>query len=103
MENTKMYFLVRESIPLGMAMAGVAHASMAASDKWLYNPSMVMWKQKSFKKVICKVTDKEFEEAKKFDDSIIMTESALDNAETVIAFAPRSEWPEAFKDYRLYK
>ena len=57
----------------------------------------------SFYKVVCRVTDAEFEAAKLLEDSVVLTESALDNAEVAIAFRPRAEWPKAFKFYRLYR
>lgn len=47
--------------------------------------------------------DAEFEAAKGFEDNVVLTESALDEAEVAIAFRPREEWPKAFKFYRLYR
>ena len=47
--------------------------------------------------------DKEFEKAKTFKDSVLITESALNYQEVALAFKPREEWPSAFKFYRLYR
>lgn len=110
-EKLKMYILVRDSIPLGLAMTAVAHASAAACLRWhdpggLCEKCFSDWLSNSFKKVVCKVTDKEFEKAKGAvpeDDRIVMVESALDGAETAMVFMPREEMPKMFKYLKLYK
>lgn len=99
----KMYILVRESVPAGFAILAAAHASLACYLKFRDAPEIAGWLAGPFYKVVCRVTDTEFEGAKAFEDSVILTESALDNAEVAIAFRPREEWPRAFKFYRLYK
>jgi hypothetical protein len=67
------------------------------------SPEVAGWLAGPFYKVICRVTDADFETAKGFEDRVIMTESAFDGAEVAIAFRPREEWPKAFKFYRLYR
>jgi len=57
----------------------------------------------SFRKVVCKVNEKEFENAKSVKKKVVITESALGDAEVAIAFSPREEWPKMFKFFRLYK
>lgn len=101
----KMYILIRESIPLGIAMSAVGHAVLACYDEYEDDPDMQKWMDGSFKKVVCKVNDKEFEKAKECHSRVIMTESALNGEETAIAFVPKQddEWPKAFYFYRLYK
>ena len=105
----KMYILVKDSIPLGLAITAVAHAAAAAMDKWRYDATFVQWKNTSFKKVVCKVSNKEFTEAidesdKLGDnDKIIMSESALNGDTTAAVFKPRNEWPKSFRFYSLYK
>lgn len=99
----KMYILVKESVPVGFALVAVAHASLAAYLKFKDTPEIESWLSGPFYKTICKVTDKEFETAKSFDDNVVITESALENQEVAIAFKPREEWPKAFKFYRLYR
>ena len=56
-----------------------------------------------FYKVICKVSDSEFEQAKAVVDTVVLTESTLGGIEVAVAFRPREEWPMAFKHYRLYR
>jgi len=99
----KMYILVRESLPIGFAILAAAHASLACYTKFRDSPEVEAWLAGPFYKVVCRVTDAEFEAAKLLEDSVVLTESALDNVEVAIAFRPRAEWPKAFKFYRLYR
>jgi len=99
----KMYILVRDSIPLGFAMTAVAHAAAIGMKKWVNDPAFIAWNETSFKKVICKVHDDEFNAAMSHDDGIALTESALNDDYTAAVFKPRKEWPKAFKFFRLYK
>ena len=106
----KMYILVRASVAerdLGHAILSVAHAAAAASRNWRDNPNFVDWEDNSFRKVLCLVTDKEFEQAKTYHISLdckgyqIMTESGLNNEEISIVFRPREVWPTFFKFLKL--
>lgn len=98
-----MYILVKEEVPLGIAMVGVAHASLAAYLKFQTSPEVNSWLSGPFYKAVCKVTSKEFENAKQVEDHVIITESSLNNQEIAIAFKPRDDWPKMFKFLRLYK
>ena len=99
----KMYVLVRESVPVGFAILSAAHASLAAFRKFEQSPEMQEWIDGPFYKVVCKVSEKEFENAKDVEDHVVLSESALDGAEVAMAFKPREEWPKMFKFLRLYK
>jgi len=94
---------MRESVPLGLAILATAHASLAAYLRYRDSPEVVAWLSGPFSKVICKVSDEEFERAKTFEDSVVLTESALGGQEVALAFKPREEWPKAFKFFRLYR
>ena len=98
-----MYILLKDSLPEGFAVLAAAHASLACYLKFQEDAAMQEWVSETFYKVICKVNDKEFEKAKSFEDGVVLTESALENQEVAIAFKPRTEWPKAFRFYRLYK
>jgi peptidyl-tRNA hydrolase len=98
-----MYILVKESISIGFALVAVAHASLAAYLRYQDTPEVQMWISGPFFKVICKVTEKEFEAAKQIPDNVLITESALGGQEVAIAFKPREEWPKSFRFYRLYR
>jgi peptidyl-tRNA hydrolase len=99
----KMYILIKEDVPLGLAITAASHASLAMWLKFGARDETIRWQTGPFRKVICKVNEKEFENAKKIEDHVVLTESALDDQEVAIAFAPREEWPKMFKFLRLYK
>jgi len=99
----KMYILIRESVPIGFSVLAAAHASLACYLKFHDSPEVITWLSGPFYKVICKVSDEEFEKAKAFDHHVTLTESALAGQEVAIAFKPREEWPKAFKFYRLLR
>ena len=107
---SKMYILVRETIKEkdeGHAVLSVAHAAAAACRNWGDELEFIIWANISFRKVLCLVSDTEFENAKKyFDEQVdyqVMTESGLDNEEISIVFKPRVEWPKFFKFLKLWK
>src|SRR5919205_714742 len=97
MRAVKMYILVRESVPTGFAILAAAHASLACYLKFRDTPEVAAWLSGPFYKVVCRVSDTEFEAAKAFDDHVVLTESGLGGAEVALAFRPRQEWPKAFK------
>ena len=90
-------------MPLGYGVLAAAHASLASYLKYRETPEVATWLAGPFYKVICKVNDAEFEQAKTFDDAVLLTESALGGQELAIAFKPREGWPKAFKFYRLFR
>ncbi len=103
-ENKRMYVLVRESAPLGLAMAAVGHAVLGVYLKFKNEPDMQDWLQNSFRKVVCKVTDAEFEAAQKLDERhLAFVEPDWNNREIAVAFCPKEEWPTRFKFFRLYR
>ena len=99
----KMYILIKDSVPSGLAILSAAHASLACYLKFRDSPETAEWIAGPFFKVVCKVNDAEFDSAKSTEHHVVLTESALGNAEVAIAFRPREDWPKAFKFYRLYK
>lgn len=99
----KMYILIKDSVPNGFAILAAAHASLDAYLKFKDRPEIAEWLSGPFYKVVCRVNDKEFDAAKQFADNVVLTESALGQAEVAIAFKPREDWPKPFKFYTLYK
>jgi peptidyl-tRNA hydrolase len=102
-DRMKMYILIRESVPLGFALVGAAHASLACYLKFKDAPEVAEWLSGPFYKAVCRVSDAEFEAAKSTGDHVLLVESALAGQEVALAFKPRLEWPKAFKFYRLYR
>lgn len=111
----KMYICIKRSIPSHKAVA-IAHGVLMAHLKF-YSDNVISferskiyreWLTNSFRKVVCEVTDDEFEQLKQTDDmktgwAVIVTESALPGIETAIIFCPRHEWPKMFKYFPLLK
>lgn len=100
----RMYILIRDSIDIGHAMLAVGHGVLACYRKYQDDPYMKEWFENSFRKVVCKVNDKEFEKAKTFDKHVLMTESGLGGAETALVFCPRPDetLEKPFKFYKLW-
>ncbi len=100
----KMYILVRDSIAMGHAVVGVAHASLACYLAYRDTQEVATWLDGSFRKVVCRVNDVELARAKELlSEHVVITESSLGGEEIATAFKPRAEWPRAFAFYRLFR
>lgn len=98
----KMYILVKEGVPDNLVPVITAHASLACFRKYEHDAGMQRWINSVFKKAVCKVSDIEFEKAKQVEQHVLLTESALQNQEVCIVFAPRDEYPKYFRFFRLW-
>lgn len=67
------------------------------------DPEYQSWLVQSFRKVVCEVTDAEFEALKSEKDYITVTESGLGGMEIALVFCPRVQWPPAFRKFPLLK
>ena len=99
----KMYILVKENIPIGNAIVAVAHASLGAYLKYQDSQEIKDWLSGPFYKVVCKVSETEFELAKREPDHVVIADSTMNDAEIAIAFKPREEWPKSFRFLRVYR
>ena len=97
-----MYILIKDTVPSKFAPVIAAHASLACYKKFESDSDMQTWIGSIFKKVVCKVNDKEFENAKQESKHLIMTESALENQEVAIVFCPREAYSKQFKYFRMW-
>ena len=97
-----MYIVVKRSIPDNLVPVVTAHSSLACYKKFETESDMQEWMSGIFRKVICVVSDEDFESLKLVEKNIILTESALQNQEAAIAFCPRlipeSEIRKAWKE-----
>ena len=84
-----MYIMVLDTVPSFMVPVVVAHASLICYLKFKDTPEMQEWLQRSFRKVVCKVNQKEFAKLKQLDEVSTVTESALDNQEVCIVVPPQ--------------
>ena len=102
----KMYIFIKDSVPDGMAPVVAAHAALACYLKFEHDEDMVDWLNYSFKKVVCRVSDKEFDVLKNIKKHNITTESSLESKEVAMTFCPRDE-PQCdlnwFNSYKLWK
>lgn len=99
----KMYILLKDSIPLGIAINSLGHGVLIAHLTWDKDEEYLAWLQNSFKKVTCKVDFTVFEKFKQFPHNIVVTESRLAGEETALIFKPRKSFPDVFKELALYK
>lgn len=121
----KMYLLLLDTIDVGHAVNGAAHAGgmiqfkfPRVSSHWegmggqgggdrvdVEDPVMADWYDNSFRKCSCKVTQEQFDKAKTYfpnTEWFAVTESAFDNKEIILVFKPRDEFPKFFKTLPLY-
>lgn len=105
----KLYILILDDVPLGHAINAAAHGSLMSYKAWEGIPEYDEWYHESFKKVTCKVNQKELDKAMSVPEQVhcrIITESSLDNRIVGAVFCPISkdkEYPNCFKYFRLYK
>lgn len=99
----KLYIAIKDSVPLGIAINSVAHASLIAHLKFSEHEAYKSWLASSFKKVVGKVNEKEFAKLKQLDNTVVITESALEGAEVGVVVCPREVVPNVLKFMHLYK
>jgi len=105
----KSYILMRETVndkeyPVGKAINSAAHAGTMILMHWdKDDPIIKLWLSQLIRKVTCKVSSEEFDQAKRFDDFIVITESSENTAEVGLVFKPRIIYPKFFKYLKLYK
>jgi len=102
LKHLKMYILILDWVDLGHAINSVGHAGLMGYLEWKDDPIMQEWLDTSFKKVTCEVNQKEFDNAKKYEDYKIITELSFDGKEVGLVFKPRYEWPKMFNYLKLY-
>ena len=97
----KQYLLLKESIPVGWAILAIAHAAIKSYNEFKEHPDTREWLS-CFRKVVVKVSDKELDEAKNYDDFVVYSDEDYGSDELVLAFRPRREWPKFFRRLKLY-
>ena len=101
MNKSKIYICIKKSLPSHKVL-GAAHGVLMAYLKFQERLDYA-WLKQSFRKVVCEVTDAEFEILKAEQDYITVTESGLAGIEIALVFYPRAQWPERFKYFPLLK
>lgn len=98
----KMYIIVKEDVPDNLVPALTAHASLACYKKFETDEKMIRWINGVFKKVVCTADETEFNQLKKEQDFVLLTESILDHREVGLAFCPREDYPKKFKFLKMW-
>ena len=99
-----MYILVLDDLPIGHSINTACHAAVSCTLKYQNTEEVKDWLETSFRKVTCRVTRKEFDNAiSRESDYVIMTELTLEGRETAVAFKPRDEYHKMFKFLKLFK
>jgi len=98
----KMYIIVKNDIPDKLVPVVTAHASLACFRKFENDERMTNWINGVFKKVVCVVNELDFNRLKTESDSVLLTESSLENKEVCLAFCPREEYPKGFKFLKMW-
>lgn len=102
MNKSKIYICIKQSLPSHKVL-GAAHGVLMAHLKFQDRPEYQAWLKESFRKVVCEVTDTEFEKLKSEQDFITVTESGLAGIEIALVFCPRAQWPDIFRSFPLLK
>lgn len=103
-ENLRMYILILDWVDIGHALNSMAHAGCMIPEHWSKDDPIIQeWYDNSFRKVTCKVSEKQFEKAKEYGEWFVVTEKQFDDKEVVLVFKPRREWGKFFKFLPLYK
>lgn len=97
-----MYILLKGNLPDKLAPVVAAHASLACYRQYESDAAMQEWINSVFKKVVCRVDEAAFEQAKSIDRYTLLTESSLSHAEVALAFCPREEYPKAFQFFKMW-
>ena len=101
---SKMYLLIKDSVPDNLVPLICAHASLAAWLKYESTNSVRDWVNNSFRKVVCRVSEDEFNRAALFNGSHVTTASELENKQVCCVLVPMvEEYPPEVKKYELWK
>ena len=99
----KMYILLKEQVPDHLAPVIAAHAALACYRQYEQDADMQTWINSVFKKVVCRVNDKEYARARECDRFTELHESAIGPEPVCLVFCPRPEYPKAFSYYRMWR
>lgn len=98
-----MYILIKDDVPDHMVPVISAHVSLGTYLEFQHLTDMQDWLKNSFRKVVVKVNQKEFDNMKNSEyNRRVFTESALDGMEVAIGCVP-TEQEKPFKFYKLWK
>ena len=108
---SKMYIAVLDEVPDHMVPVLVAHAVLGAHLAFLNIPHELpeheyyhTWLNKSFRKCVLRVNQKEFEKLSQVHMTFLASENTtLGGIKSCAVLCPRDEWPNVVKFAKLWK
>lgn len=105
-ENHRMYILVKEEFPASVAINSAAHGAMGAYIAWNGEEEFDGWVKESYKKVTCKVSEKQLETIEKVLEKtglkkLEQTESRLDKAHILTVIYPFDVTKPEYKTFKF--
>lgn len=102
--NLKLYIAVHDDVPDFMAPTLVAHSVLNAHIKFEDHFDWNLWLINSFKKVVVRVNQKEFDKISKMNYIHLGHENkTMDGKPSCIVVCPREEYPNVLKYAKMWK
>ena len=99
----KLYIAVLDQVPSFMVPTLVAHTMLGAHMKFCQDYDYHDWLINSFKKVVVKVNQKEFDKIKLIDEVYLGHENkTLDGVPSCAILLPSNEYPNVIKFAKLW-
>lgn len=99
----KLYIAVLEDVPSFMVPTLVAHSVLGAHQVFYYDRDYNEWLDKSFKKCVVKVNQKEFHKIAALDKVYLGHENtALEGRKSCAVVCPREIYPNVIKFSKLW-
>lgn len=100
----KMYIAILDEFPDFMAPTLVAHSVLAAHLKFHDNPDYDLWLTTSFRKVVVRVSQKEFDKIRELPDVHFGYElHTLGGKDSCAVICPRSDTPKVLQFAKLWR
>lgn len=100
---SKMYIVVRRTVPDQFVPVICAHASLICFLKYKDDVRMIEWLANSFKKCVVSVDVEQWNEVVQCKDYCVVRESALGDGIVALVFAPRDDFEPVLKKLSLWK
>ena len=101
--KTKMYVVIRDSVPDNFVPVICAHSSLICYIKYKEDERLIDWLHNSFKKCIISANDAEWEQVVHCKDYCVVQESALGGNIVALVFVPRDDFEPIIKKLPLWK
>lgn len=107
-KKLKLYVIIPDSVPDDWAPLVATHGPLGFYLVHNCNGLVQAWVRDSYKKVVCKVSDSQFEHLKTFCilekvPHLVTTESGLDNKEVSLVVGPTTEQKHWLRSLKMWK